>query len=196
MRDTTTRQKNLAASSKLFSSYGYNCVTTRQISKTSGCNIASISYHFGTKEKLFEACVEWLSSELPTAYEQLERLPEASDFDTAFIELSKKITSFLRAHREAVILLLTDAGRSSQESLSFKYLGPLFEEIQAFLEHWKKEGIVSQQLDASEATKMLGTFLVYQALCFEDQLFAEDSNPLLPLGVLNAGLRNYKVPNR
>lgn len=53
------KEKILEAAEKLFGEHGYDGTSTRMLAKEAGINIAMLSYYFGSKEKLFEAMVEW-----------------------------------------------------------------------------------------------------------------------------------------
>ena len=55
---TSTRQRIIAAACKAFTDYGYEHTTIRQIVALAGTNIASINYHFGSKEALYHAVVD------------------------------------------------------------------------------------------------------------------------------------------
>lgn len=52
-----TKEKILAAAERLFASRGLEGVTTREICREAGVNGALVNYHFGTKEKLYCACM-------------------------------------------------------------------------------------------------------------------------------------------
>jgi AcrR family transcriptional regulator len=48
-----TRERILDAAESLFAAQGYGA-SVRQITAEAGCNLASVSYHFGGKERLYE----------------------------------------------------------------------------------------------------------------------------------------------
>ncbi len=52
-----TRQALINAAGELAAEHGINAVTTRAIANLAGENLGSIHYHFGSKEKLFEAVI-------------------------------------------------------------------------------------------------------------------------------------------
>lgn len=56
MKDT--KEKLLQTAAKMFAKYGINGVSTRDLVKTSGVNLCSINYYFGSKQKLYEAVME------------------------------------------------------------------------------------------------------------------------------------------
>ncbi|SEA39110.1 transcriptional regulator, TetR family [Desulfuromusa kysingii] len=64
-----TQQALINAAGELAAEDGFNAITTRNIAERSGENIGSIHYHFGSKEKLFEAtlltaCQGWIDNPL------------------------------------------------------------------------------------------------------------------------------------
>ena len=53
-----TRERILGTAERLFAEYGYDGVSIRQIGAAADAQIALISYHFGTKDKLYRAVFE------------------------------------------------------------------------------------------------------------------------------------------
>lgn len=58
-----TRERLLEAGLRLFSTHGYESVSTRQLTRAADANIAAIAYHFGGKQELYQAVAERLVSE-------------------------------------------------------------------------------------------------------------------------------------
>lgn len=52
MSDATTKQKLVNAAVEAFAARGFEKATVAEISDVAGANVASINYHFGSKEKL------------------------------------------------------------------------------------------------------------------------------------------------
>ena len=48
-----TRERVLDAAESLFASKGYAATSVRDITSEAGCNVASVNYHFGGKDKLY-----------------------------------------------------------------------------------------------------------------------------------------------
>lgn len=48
-----TRDRILKSSHKLFADKGFDATSVRDITTDAGCNVASVNYHFGGKEKLY-----------------------------------------------------------------------------------------------------------------------------------------------
>lgn len=62
-----TRQRLLEAAGELFAEKGFRLAATREICRKAGADIAAIHYHFGNKEKLYEAVLRYADSLLGDA---------------------------------------------------------------------------------------------------------------------------------
>ena len=54
----TTPAALLAAARRLFADHGYDGASVRAITRAAGANLGAITYHFGTKRKLYEAVLQ------------------------------------------------------------------------------------------------------------------------------------------
>lgn len=77
-----TQQALINATGELAAEEGFSAITTRNIAERSGENIGSIHYHFGSKEKLFEAtlltaCQSWIDKPLAEAVADCDLLSKA-----------------------------------------------------------------------------------------------------------------------
>lgn len=57
MSQPDTKQKILDAAERLFAMDGYHATSLRSITTAAGVNLASVNYHFGSKEALLEAVI-------------------------------------------------------------------------------------------------------------------------------------------
>ncbi|NHI00605.1 MULTISPECIES: TetR/AcrR family transcriptional regulator [Oceanimonas] len=70
-----TRQKILDTAEVLFAEQGFNDTSLRQITRMAGVNLASVSYHFGSRKDLIKAVMDrYLSRFMPALDDALQRL--------------------------------------------------------------------------------------------------------------------------
>lgn len=139
MDRSNTKQRLLDVAEKLFADSGYHCTSLRKITAEAGVNLASVSYHFGSKEALVEAIFERRLQ--PLNEERLERLeavrkgaadagrkPTAEEALRAFIEP----TLHFRDSAPGARYFLHLVGRALTEpddavrSIFFRMIGPVF----------------------------------------------------------------------
>lgn len=58
VQSDTTRERLLAAAGPLFAEHGFRDTGVKAICDAAGCNVASISYHFGSKQDFYAAVLE------------------------------------------------------------------------------------------------------------------------------------------
>ena len=77
-----TRERILDAAEALFVEHGFEATTMRMITSRAGVNLASINYHFGSKEALiqdvFRRRLTWLNEERLNAPDRFEGPPKGS----------------------------------------------------------------------------------------------------------------------
>ena len=64
MRQRVTSEKLVEVAIELFGRNGFESVTTRAIAEAAGAQQSAISYHFGSKERLYLACAEHIAAEV------------------------------------------------------------------------------------------------------------------------------------
>ena len=52
-----TKERLLNAAGEIFAEKGFHATSVREICEKAGANLASVNYHFGSKENLYEAVV-------------------------------------------------------------------------------------------------------------------------------------------
>jgi AcrR family transcriptional regulator len=95
-----TRARLLEAGLRLFASRGFDSVTTRQLTKAAGVNIAAIGYHFGGKQELYRAVIEQQVAETepilgPVMARLQDRLNAAKGDRKALAEVAAGLTDEL-----------------------------------------------------------------------------------------------------
>ena len=115
-----TMQRLLDAGAELFDKKGYHNVSIKEIGRLAGCNSALISYHYGSKQALYQAIIE----NQPQAIQQLqERLEEEGlpPLERLKEYLHTILKSQLDPKRHMIILyqeLITPSGLLSSDSWS------------------------------------------------------------------------------
>jgi AcrR family transcriptional regulator len=90
-RDVATRQRLLAAATRLFAERGFRRVTVRDICDDASANIASVNYHFGDKERLYREVVE-------TALEAVRGLADHAMSAPPAATATERLRHYIRAH--------------------------------------------------------------------------------------------------
>jgi AcrR family transcriptional regulator len=104
-----TRQRLVEAALLAFADKGFDGVGVREIAQNAGANPALIAYHFGNKEGLYEATLQWVISSF---FQWLKKMPCAPDPDcpdarsAALVALKANINDWFEN-----IVICNNAGR-------------------------------------------------------------------------------------
>lgn len=113
-----TMQRLIDAGAELFDKKGYHNVSIKEIGRLAGCNSALISYHFGSKQALYQAIIESqleVLHQLEDGIEKEEKMP----LQRLKQYLHAILKSQLDPRRHMIILyqeLLTPSGLLDQDS--------------------------------------------------------------------------------
>lgn len=115
-----TMQRLLDAGAELFDKKGYHNVSIKEIGRLAGCNSALISYHYGSKQALYQAIIE---NQLQAIQQLQERLEEEGlpPLERLKEYLHTILKSQLDPKRHMIILyqeLITPSGLLSSDSWS------------------------------------------------------------------------------
>ena len=88
-----TRVKTLNAAERLFAEHGYDGTSLRDIANAAGLHIALSTYHFGTKERLFEEVIRRRAAEM----EQL-RLTALSKIDPTTLPPAQAVRKLIEGY--------------------------------------------------------------------------------------------------
>lgn len=72
-----TKGRLLQEAQRLFAGAGFRGASVREITRAAGANLGAITYHFGTKEALYDAVVERVFAQLAERVEAAARIPAA-----------------------------------------------------------------------------------------------------------------------
>ena len=125
-----TRQRILAAGSRLFATAGVDGCSVRELARDVGVSVATIHHHFGSKHGLHEACVESMYEELAGLQGVLLGVIEEGREDVLEIVV-RRCWRFARNHQLQLRLLMRqvvsvgglDAARRQSHMLPFLELG-------------------------------------------------------------------------
>ncbi|PLX38974.1 MAG: DUF1956 domain-containing protein [Hyphomicrobiales bacterium] len=168
-----TRLALLEAALTLFGSKGYDATTTREIAAAAGANIASIAYHFGGKEGLRQACVEFImttmmqASGMALATENVEGFARlgADEARERLIATAERFAVFLLDNPKAGLIVRfmsreIMAPSAALDTIYARFLGPAHTRVCAL---WA----AATGMDAeSEETRLLVFSLIGQAVYF------------------------------
>ncbi|MGC6425928.1 MAG: TetR/AcrR family transcriptional regulator [Akkermansiaceae bacterium] len=110
-----TKKALLESATVLFAERGFDCVSLREITSSAGANVASVKYHFGSKEALIDAVVLELVAPINT--ERLARLSALKETGTPGVR------ALLRAFHEPLLSQFSQSELS--ERLFCKLMGRL-----------------------------------------------------------------------
>ncbi|HLD98656.1 MAG TPA: TetR family transcriptional regulator [Bdellovibrionota bacterium] len=74
-----TREALIAAAKKLFAEKGYDATSVKDLSNEAGVNISLVSYHFGGKENLYQACLQEFAESKLAAAERILKPPSSCE---------------------------------------------------------------------------------------------------------------------
>ncbi|MNW36770.1 putative HTH-type transcriptional regulator YttP [compost metagenome] len=140
LNDTDVKTRILLSAKRLFAKQGYEGTSVRQICEEANANIALVSYHFGGKEKVFEAIFEQFYPGSEEAFNQYED------------ELKSPVEGLTLIVREIVAFTINDKELSDiiQQELTLQSprmetvqasLSPVWFKVKELLERGKEEGV-------------------------------------------------------
>jgi len=91
--DQETRERLLAAATRLFAGRGFAKVTVREICRTARANVAAVNYHFGGKKGLYDEVVR---AAIETMQSTTRAMHDSGEGRTADRQLALYVSIFLR----------------------------------------------------------------------------------------------------
>lgn len=149
----------LLAAKKLFAQQGYDGTSVRQICDEAGANVSLVSYHFGGKEKVFEAIFEHffpghmlndLAFESMTPVEGITKIiSEVVKFTMSDSEMSDiiQLEIAINTHRTATV---------------FRFLAPVWMKVKDLLQEGKDQGIFQIESVSCAMLEVMGVALAYK----------------------------------
>jgi len=178
-----TQAKILATAYQLFASSGIDGASVRDIARGAGVSLAMVHHYFGSKQGLYEACIDAMLRELGGLRQELEANLAKGEV-RPIVLLSEAVRAgyrFAREHRTAVRLLqrsLVDTGELDARVREQNVL-PFLDTISNVLGHLTGRPAASMRLPVQSAI-----FLVVRYAITSDReieaLVAEAAAPFVP----------------
>jgi len=196
MTTQTTRlgkQHLLEVAEQLFTEYGYQAVSIRDIAQASGVTNAALYYHFPNKEALFDEVIEYHANKLA------QRLQEAgADADTPRVQLAAMLTEYaahVSERRSPLFSLRRKPDKVHREQVEKQHgrlVGRMLAPLEDVLQSATSQGELRQiSDDYSPASLLLGLFhgmLQHRKHCTDRQISPEDIK--LVIDIFWDGLKN------
>ncbi len=110
-----TRQRMLEAAVELFAEGGLGGTSVRDVAGAAGVSLAMVHHYFGSKDDLYDACIDATYTELSAMKGELAReLASAAPLRELFSRAVVTSFRFAREHRTAVRLLVRAAVSSGE----------------------------------------------------------------------------------
>jgi AcrR family transcriptional regulator len=139
---STKREDILEAAEELIAEQGFEGTSVRALAARAGVNVAMISYYFGSKDKLFEALVEYRASYLREKLQMLNK-----EVEDPVLRLEKVIEYYVdrifsNHHFHRILFReLTLRQRSTLHDSIAEILMKNFDEIRKIIEAGQEKGI-------------------------------------------------------
>jgi len=140
----TSRNRLLEAAIEIFALFGYEAVSTGQISKRAGMSQSMVHYHFRTKERLWKAAIDHLMHDLnqrfPVARDELKDLDPVSQLKVMIRRFIKMSSTDIHLAR-----IVTHEGTTPSARLKWftnSYISPAFEEFDQAITEGIKLGLI------------------------------------------------------
>ena len=133
----TTRKRVLDSAALLFAQKGEGQTSMRQIAGGAGVSLGTVHHYFGSKARLYEACIEAMYEKLSLMRESLaEQVSQAAEPRDVLEEAMRTAFRFTREHQSAVRLIMrdvVDVGEVDPEKRQ-RFVGPSISEAIAILQ--------------------------------------------------------------
>ena len=137
MRSVDAKERILDAAEREFAAHGFHGASLRSVTRGAGVNVASIHYHFGSKEALLRATLERIVR--PVNQERLrqldgvlalEQVPSVESILTAFIRPDLELIAGL-GDRGAIMARFSGRSYTEPEEVVSRIITDLFSEVGA-----------------------------------------------------------------
>jgi AcrR family transcriptional regulator len=167
LRSITTRQAILNAAVAEFWTHGYRGASVRDICASAGASSNAITYHFGSKEKLYREILDSFAT-LQNKQTQAMLSGEVRSHEEFAIRLEMFLAQLLETYidnRETLLIALREFEQLPQDSdnSALRELIEINHTLSNFVQKAKKQGFVRDDVDASMVAGTLLDRLINQA---------------------------------
>ncbi|MBB6023309.1 AcrR family transcriptional regulator [Paenibacillus sp. JGP012] len=149
----------LLAAKKLFALQGYDGTSVRQICDEAGANVSLVSYHFGGKEKVFDALFEHFFPEHILSMLAAESLSPIEGIR----RIVGEVVRFTMTDREmSDIVQLEITLRTHRTTTVFQYLDPVWNKVKEYLQQGKDEGLFKIESASYAMLQVMGAALAHK----------------------------------
>ncbi|GIP23485.1 TetR family transcriptional regulator [Paenibacillus sp. J22TS3] len=175
--DNDIKTRILLSARKLFAKQGFEGTTVRQICEDAGANVALVSYHFGGKEKVFEAIFQHFFSGnmIPELEDQL------SDPVVGLRTIIEETVNFSCVYDKELSFIIQQemTMNSPRKAIVNKYLNPVWTKVKELLQKGKDQGIFHFDSLSYTLLMVMGVALAHKREYNYDAIIGEsDMNPL------------------
>ncbi|WP_424767982.1 TetR/AcrR family transcriptional regulator [Paenibacillus sp. sgz302251] len=167
--EADVKMRILQAAKKLFSEYGFEKTTVRQICEEAGANLALVSYHFGGKENMFAALFE---SYFPN--DQLAEVDPSIDPIEGVRLVIREVTSFRYRDPELISIIQQEIIMNTERIQKIRmHVMPMWRLLRHWLEQGREQGIFHFQSLDSTLMSVIGTLLFHRNTSYWEVLLEE-----------------------
>lgn len=140
-----SRERILEAALQAFAEKGFDGGSTREIASRAGVNHGLIPYYFGSKEKLWRACVDRAFLQIQSGLGTLLNDPSIRDERERAARLIRAHVHFVAQHPEFV-RLMHDEGKRRGPRMRWivdRHVKPMYAAITSLLERGRSQGTLA-----------------------------------------------------
>jgi AcrR family transcriptional regulator len=165
-----TRERILRGAAKAFSEHGFSGATLRDIGESAEINFQSIRHHFGSKEQLWEAVVETLSSRAQEAGLHHEQAIAALPLREQLRAQIRALVAYQVANPDLNRILMREAMKNSERYRKVypRYVARFLELTGDFLGKLQREGVIKKEIPLEHLVFLFHGALNYRLIAPTD----------------------------